>query len=227
MQGQAPRVVWVALGPACLSSPSWRCGHVVFLPSLAPIAGVLRGDTESLWGTHTLVSPTDLSPSRELCNPPSLRQLPMEVCKFLMLAPAGSTGSFSPHMGLHTCEGVIYSWQLQPYCIYIFIYSVLLVISGAPRTRLTPGRSEPAALKSPGRPRTACLFTSPLCSPDFMLRPVQPQGGLGMAAAGRQHEDNPCSPRRRCLSVTRKQNLPPRAPLNSHHTTTPPCHLAP
>lgn len=60
----------VVLGPACLSSPSWRCGHVLLLPSLAPIAGALRGDTESLWGTHTLVSPTDLS--GELCNSPSL-----------------------------------------------------------------------------------------------------------------------------------------------------------
>lgn len=211
------------LGPACLSSPGWRCGRVLLLPSLAPIAGALRGDTESLWGTHTLVSPTDLS--GELCNSPSLQQLPMEVCKSLTLAAAGPTGSFSAHVGIHTCEGVIHSWQLQPYCIFIFTYSVLLVISGAPRTHLTPGRSEPAALKSAGRPRTACLFTSPLCLPGFMLRPVQPHGGPGMAAAGRQHVDNLCSLRRCFLRVTRKQNLPLRAPLNNHHATAPPRQL--
>lgn len=48
--------------------------------------------TKSLWCIHTLVSPTNLSPSSKLCKPPSLRhcQLPMEVCKIPMLNPSAA-----------------------------------------------------------------------------------------------------------------------------------------
>lgn len=137
--------MWVVLGlfvgPACLHRPGWRCS-ILLLPGLD--AGAPWGGVANPSGTSTLwCHPPGLSPSRELCNPPSLpwhSQSGMDVCKILMLNPsaAASTESSSEET---PCEAVSHGWQLQK-----TFQAAILIISRAPRMCLSPGQCNPVVV---------------------------------------------------------------------------------